>query len=163
MGKYTRLLRLDPVELKGLNSGTLIERFFPEDRSVSEFLDLDKSLEGIFFLLTRSAYTPSVNSRYNILFDGKPFIPAIGGPVDLVFIEILPDEVKKLDDLLVKVELTSIRNNYDPLKMIANYVYPDIWEYGNESYDYLLTHFIGMKEFIASAALESQVILLLTT
>ena len=162
MGKYTRLLRIEILQVKELVNAELIERFYPKDLNRPNLLDLDKSLEGIFFLLTGSAYSPNINSGYGILFNGHPFVPADGVDPDAVFIEILPDKVQKLNALLVRIELSAIRNNYDPLKMMEACVYPEIWTNGNESYDYLVAHFTALREFIKKAATESQAILLLT-
>ncbi|PWN64133.1 DUF1877 family protein [Chryseobacterium viscerum] len=161
MGQYTQLLQLKPSELAGLKREELYIRFYPADGAAGDHLiDLDKSLPGIQFLL--SGNVDSENPYQNLL-NGEIIPPSEEEGTGVTYHILTPVEIEKLDRLLLAIDDSDFQQNYDPLVMMASNVYPDIWANGRESYDYLYTHFRGLKSFISKAAYDSNVIVVMTT
>jgi|GEM_PF-2034887 len=161
MGQYTKLLQLNPVELTGLKLEELYNRFYPNDTgSGDKLLDIDKSLPGIQFLLSGSA---GADNPYQNLLKGKIVLLPQDEENGIIYQVLTHKEIEQLDELLSTVNDSILAQNFDPLVMMASDVYPNIWGYGKESYDYLHTCFLGLKKFISQAARDAKAIVIMTT
>lgn len=161
MGQYTQLLQLKPSEVTYLKREELYKRFYPGDLATGDnLIDLDKSLPGIQFLLCGSVDSENL---YQNLLNGEIILPSEDEEIGVIYRVLTPVEIEKIDGLLSAAQDSDLQQNYNPLIMMASNVYPDIWENETESYDYLYTHFRGLKSFISKAAHDSKVIVVMTT
>lgn len=161
MGQYTKLLQLKPSELTSIKREELYTRFYPNNQVPQDSLiDLDKSLPGIQFLLSGSVDS---ESPYQNLLNSEIVLPSEDGEGGVTYRVLTPVEIEKADQLLGTLGDSDLKQNYNPLIMTASNVYPDIWENGTESYDYLYNHFLGLKSFMSKAARDSKVVVILTT
>ncbi|PSK90801.1 DUF1877 family protein [Taibaiella chishuiensis] len=165
MGHYTKLLQLSPEKLAIENRQTLFSRFFRDSSETGNdsIIDIDKSREGILFLLKGSSESVNQEETYEKLFNGAVIDFPMEEGDEVVYHVLTPEEVREIKDSLIGVDITTLYKNYDPLVMMASGVYPDIWSYGKESYDYLHSYFIGLRNFIDKAAQESKAVVVVTT
>lgn len=161
MGQYTKLLQVNPSELTALTREELYNRFYTNDAGTGDnLIDLDKSLPGIQFLLTGSV---NVDNAYLNLLVGEVLLPLEDERTGLIYRMLTPGETRKVDQLISAVEDSDLQKTYDPLVMLASNIYPNIWDNGKESYDYLYTNFLGLKNFISKAKLDSKAVIVMTT
>jgi hypothetical protein len=120
--------------------------------SDGEELDLDKSWQGIHFLLTGTA------------FEGEPpldFIVRGGAEIADVEVGISParvlsgDEVRAIADAIERVPPEELRKRFDPERMREEGIYPDIWDRDpadDDTLGYLIEHYTGLRAFVRRAA-----------
>ncbi|WP_413670090.1 DUF1877 family protein [Mucilaginibacter sp. Mucisp86] len=159
MGLYTKLFQLNPAELSDLH----VEDFYPsfyldEQAPKDQMLDLDKSLPGIKFLLSGSTDVQNPNQH---LLIGKT-IQLADGDTNIICEVLMPDEIRKVNMFLSDAKVSDLKKNFDPPAMTALAIYPDIWDYGKESCDYLYTHFLALKKFISHAAQCGKAVVIMT-
>ncbi len=56
-----------------------------------------------------------------------------------------------------------LRADFDPEAMAAADIYPDIWTNGTDEFDYLMSHFTGLRRFYRTAAANGQAVLVVIT
>jgi len=161
MGMAVTFLRVSKNELKECieNSELLEERVFNDEIDDDDnFLDIDKSWDGISFLLTGSGAGAASGELSNIIFSGKLVDEEqdMGmGPAHYVD----SDEVKSLNDKISKLEVEELREKFDTGKMTRLGIYPDIWEEGEEEFSYLIHYFKQLQAFYQKAVNENQAII----
>jgi hypothetical protein len=164
MGLYTSLLRINPAELAVIDRQTL-HRHFLRSYAVevdNDVLKIDKSREGIVFLLTHHLNQQSITGPNEKWFNGKEIAFPVDDFDDTVYWQLSPDEVKELHRLLAQFNDAQLQKNFNPEKMMQLGIYPYVWDRGNEAYDYLYAHLKALKVFIADAALHSMAVVITT-
>lgn len=112
--------------------------------------DLDKAWHGIHYLLTGSVWEG--DEPQNFLLAGGETIGEIDvgyGPARC----IKSDDVRKIFDHLSGITVEELKSRFDPDKMMANQIYPEIWdrEEDDGNLDYLIEYFEELKHFISKA------------
>lgn len=143
------------VDSEGI--GELMDFWDGEADDDSTSLDLDKSWHGIHFLLTGTA--SEAPGPAGFLFSGGTEIGGDGyglGPPR----GFNAQQTSELADAILRATPDVLAARYDPVKMDADEVYPEIWvRDGREGLDYLLTYYDELREFIAVAAQERAALL----
>jgi hypothetical protein len=160
MGMTLTLLQVNSATLEEyLNDSSLLENVLFEgvEDDIDDILDLDKSWDGIFFLLTGES---SLNSEHKLL---KLFYSdnVIDDEQDFGYgpaFYLLPEEVKEINSELLKMSISDLKKRFDPDKMEALGLYPEIW-HDEESLPYLLDNFEELKAFYATAAKRGNIII----
>lgn len=165
MSMIANFLRVSQDELDAfLNDSSLLEdRIYNEESDESNLLDIDKSWDGIIYLLTGSGLQnvdlSDDSGLHKIIFSGQLIDPEqdLGyGPAHY----LTPEEVKNVSKSLSGISKENLYSKYNPSDMAAQEVYPIIWEEeGDEAFDYLYSYFEDLKEFYEQAAKENQAVI----
>ena len=117
-------------------------------------LDVDKSWEAIFFILTGSALAEDPDHPMGRVVFSQQFFDEdqdMGyGPAHYV----TPDQVKELNTELQLITDEEVRSRFDGQRMDEMSIYPEGWE-EEGSFDYLADNFMELRSFYASAALNN--------
>lgn len=154
MGMIGNLLRVTPKELEEiLNDSTVLEeKVYSDDTKESDLLDIDKTWEAIFYLLTGYPVAEIENAKPPLswtLFSGQlvDVDQDMGyGPAHYLTAE----QVKQVSKELESISSESLRQKYDGKKMNEAGIYPQIWD-EPESIEYLLDNFELLQEFYKDA------------
>jgi hypothetical protein len=155
MGMIGNLFRVTAKDLKEiLNDSSLLENKVYSDGndSMNDLLDIDKSWEAIFYLLTGHPVAEIEEAKPPLswtLFSGQLVDENqdMGyGPAHY----LTPEQVKQLNQELDKISIETLRKKYDGKQMNDEGVYPEIWD-EPESVDYVLENFEQLKEFYRTA------------
>jgi hypothetical protein len=162
MGMTASFVALSNAKLNELKADAegLPEFFFEhiESGSPETVLDIDKSWQGIHFLLTGEPYGGE-----------EPYsLPVLGGVEigeDLSYGParyLEPLGVQTAAAALAKVSIADLRNRYIPAKLEAAEVYPTgIWESeGDGAFEYLAPWYEALQKFYALAAARGDAMLL---
>ena len=115
-------------------------------------IDLDKAWHGLHFLLTRSAWEDDEPLCY-LIAGGQPV-----GDEDVEYgpARVLrPKEVAQLDAALAAISLDEFRRRFDPTAMMAQQIYPEIWDRDpreDDTLGYLAEYFDMLKSFVWNSA-----------
>lgn len=129
-----------------LNEPATIEEFL--DMGEPDYLELDKAWHGIHFLLTNSAWEGAEPLCY--LVRGGQEI----GDIDVGYgpaRAITSQQAAAFELELSKIEEADFRQRFNPKQMMANDIYPSIWDRPIEEDDtlgYLCSYFTELKEFV---------------
>jgi len=126
-----------------------IEGFINEERTSTY---LDKTWHGIHWLLTGSAEGGSEPLSY-LLAGGKPV-----GDIDVGYgpaRALTSQQVATWDDSLAKISRDELGRRFDPKAMLEAQIYPQIWARSikgeEDTLDYLLQAYAGLRDFVAAA------------
>jgi hypothetical protein len=158
-----RVLRLLYGAGADLDSPGLLRRIFKRGDGTSDMDDwqpslvgeelyVDKAWEGIHFLLTRtgSARDPALDF---IVRGGREV-----GNIDVGYgpaRALTSGEVRELDAAIGPLTADELRPRFDPSAMMAQGIYPKIWDRDPQDDDtlgYLLGYFEDLRDFIHRAA-----------
>ncbi|WP_222707254.1 YfbM family protein [Pontibacter qinzhouensis] len=160
MSMIGNLLRVTNSELeKYIQDSSLLENRVYDDEAEedSNLVDIDKSWEGILFLLTGQNLENSDHPLARALFSGQ-FIDKdqdLGyGPAQY----LTPGQVKEVNAEISKLTIDEISKNYDPKKMSELDIYPNIWN-EEESLEYLTDYFRTLQEVYLKAAQYNQAVI----
>ncbi|OYU95370.1 MAG: hypothetical protein CFE21_09475 [Bacteroidetes bacterium B1(2017)] len=161
VGNYLRVSKSDLEEYLA-DSSKLEDRVYNEETdSDDNLVYIDKSWEGIFFLLTGTGIGNSVKATAPlrwILIAPQEIDPDqdLGyGPACYTSIE----QTKEIHNALNKITLDELKNRYNSEAMMELSVYPEIWN-DLDALEYLLDNYIVLKEFYEKAALENQAVII---
>ncbi|KAA3440783.1 YfbM family protein [Rufibacter hautae] len=163
MGMIGNLYRVSPEELEEIlrNSSILEDKVYSEDQISSEYLlDLDKSWEGIFYLLTGFGINDmeEVKPPLSWAIFGEQMIDEeqdMGyGPATYR----TPEQVKVLNLALATISEDTLHERYNSKAMMEAGVYPQIWDQ-EEAFEYLQENFKQLKEFYAIAEKEQNAVI----
>ena len=155
-------LRVSKDELKEYieNSELLEERVFSEDIDEDDnLLDLQKSWDGIAFLLTGKGATEASGEISNIMFSDK----LIDEEQDMGYgpaCYVDSDEVKNLNNIISKISIEELKEKFDPNKMNQLELYPGDWD-REEELEYLIENFKELQAFYQKATNENQAIIMM--
>lgn len=119
-----------------------------EARREGDEIDLDKSWHGLHFLFTGKEDGGDEPACY-LLRGGRQIgrVDVGYGPARV----LLPAGVRRFADFLQSLSLDELQRRYDPERMTELKLYPEIWDEGDEAYDYLRANFISLRDFMIAA------------
>ncbi len=158
MGMICNLLRVTRTELEEyLKDSSLLDNRLYDDESDDEnsnLVDIDKSWDGIIFLLRRQK---SDGSLTKVIFSGQ----IIDEEQDLGYGPgqyLTPEQVKEMNEEISKISIDELSEKYDASKMIELEVYPNVWEDEN-ALNYLTEYFKTIQEVYAKASKNDEAII----
>lgn len=160
MSMIGNLYRVSTKDLKEiLHDSSLLENMIYSENgsSITDLLDVDKSWEAIFYLLTGHPVAEIEDTKPPLswtLFSGQLVDEGqdMGyGPAHYITAE----QVKQLNRELDKITSDDLRQKYDGKKMNDAGIYPEVWD-EPESLDYVLDNFEQVKEFYRMAEKENK-------
>jgi hypothetical protein len=113
-----------------------------------ETTELDKAWHGIHWLLTGSAGEAPLPLGF--LLGGRPV-----GDVDVGYgpaRALAAAEVRAVQTALAARDDASLRSRFDPAALAAAGVYPDIWDEGDEAWEYLAGNLASLRACVDRAA-----------
>ena len=154
MGMIGNLLRVTNAELEAyLEDSSLLEgKLYADEINEDEkFADIDKTWDGIIFLLTGQSLDTAEHHLTRILFSGQIIDEDqdLGlGPAHYLNSE----EVFELNNEISKITIEGLKQNFNPEKMNELDIYPSIWNEGDDAFDYLVEGFLSVQHIFAEAA-----------
>ncbi|MEO7047960.1 MAG: YfbM family protein [Ferruginibacter sp.] len=155
------LLRVTNTELeKYLKDSSLLENRIYEDESEDEdpnLIDIDKSWEGILFLLTGQNLETIDHPLARVLFSGQ----IIDEEQDLGYGPgqyLTPEQVKEVNEQISGISVEELSKKYDAKKMMELEIYPHSWE-DNTMVNYLTDYFKSIQEVYAEASKNDEAII----
>jgi len=154
MSMIGNLLRVTKAELDDyLKDSSLLESSIYDEETDDEnpnLVDIDKSWDGIVFLLTGQGIANADHPLLRVLFSGQ----IIDEDQDLGYGPaqyLTPEQVADLNSQIAKITVADLKQKYDPKKMTELEVYPTIWEEGDEAFDYLSGYFTIVQQVYSEA------------
>ena len=162
MSMIGNLLRVTNAELEAyLEDSSLLEDRIYDDEAETEdanLVDIDKSWDGILFLLTGQKFDENFALPLTRLLFGGQMIDEdqdLGyGPGQY----LRPNQVKELSEEISKISVEELRKRYDAKKMTELDVYPTSWE-DDDNVDYLTDNFVLIQKVYAEAAKNGEAII----
>ena len=159
MGMILELLRATPAEFEAYvkDSSLLEEKFYGDSEGDLTIINLDKSWEGILFLLTGQGLKKNQHPMLRVLFSGQNVDENMDmgyGPAEYLTAEQVKEVYAELS-AITEEELTA---RFDPARMTELHIYPEIWQEEGILY-YLLAFFNELRTFYAKAAENNQVVI----
>ncbi|MBP7642294.1 MAG: YfbM family protein [Saprospiraceae bacterium] len=162
MGIIGNLLRVTNSELEDYkkDSSLLINRIFKtnSENEKNGLVDLDKTWDGIIFLLTGQNSERSNHPLLKVLFSGQYVDPEqdMGdGPAHY----LTPAQVADLNAQISKITIADLRLKYDPEKMDMMGIYPSIWDEGGDAFDYIADGFSTLQKVFQEATANNEAII----
>ena len=161
MSMIGNLLRVTKTELEEyLKDSSLLENRIYNDDSENEDLnlvDIDKSWDGIIFLLTGQNFDNSNHPLTKVLFSGQ----IIDEEQDLGYGPgqyLTPEQVKEVNEQISKISIEELSKKFDAKRMTELEVYPNIWE-DEDEVNYLTEYFQTIQEVYAEASKNDEAII----
>lgn len=161
MSMMGNLLRVTRTELEDyLKDSSLLESRLYDNESDEEdpkLADLDKSWEGILFLLTGQSLETMDHPLARVLFSGQ----TIDEEQDLGYGPgnyLTPEEVKELNKEIANITTEELSKNYDAKKMMELGIYPNVWV-EEDMVNYLTEYFKTVQEVFAEASKNDEAII----
>lgn len=155
MGMVANLLAVSPAELEGFRTDAVVFRALLDDPVQGlRIVDIDKSWEGVLFLLTGrglAAQSQSEAASGRALFSGQVLNPELDfgyGPANY-----LDDvQVAAVARELAAIDVAALSARYDPAEMTRQGIYPGFWDRGGSDLkEYLLDYFDELRiQYIAA-------------
>lgn len=160
MSMIGNLLRVTETELENyLKDSSLLEDKIYEDETENENLvDIDKSWDGIIFLLTGQSLMTADHNLVRVLFSGQ----LIDEEQDLGYGPahyLTPEQVLELNNEISTLTVSDLKQRYNPDKMTELEVYPTIWNEGDDAFDYILEGFLTLQNVFSEASKKGEVII----
>lgn len=160
MSMIGNLLRVTETELENyLKDSSLLEDQIYEDEKENENLvDIDKSWDGIIFLLTGQSLMTADHNLVRVLFSGQ----LIDEEQDLGYGPahyLTPKQVLELNNEISTLTVSDLKQRYNPDKMTELEVYPTIWNEGDDAFDYILEGFLTLQNVFSEASKKGEVII----
>lgn len=161
MSMIGNLLRVTKVELEEYlkDSSLLEERIYnnTSDEEDPKLVEIDRSWEGILFLLTGQNLETIDHPMARVLFSGQ----VIDEEQDLGYAPgqyLTHREVKELNTELSKITTEELEQRFDSKRMMELKIYPNTWE-EDEMINYLTDYFEILKEVFAEASQNDEAII----
>jgi len=159
MGMIAYLLRVSPAELDAYrgNSILLEERLSKDATEDAALYDIDKSWDGIIYLLTGSNSSDTTQPLSRIFFSGQLVDKQqdLGtGPAH--YLE--PEEVQELHAAIAGIVPGSLKAKFNAAHMKEVGVYPNVWDH-DDTADYLVEYFETVQEAFTAAASRGEAII----
>jgi hypothetical protein len=150
MGMICTFIRVSTAELEVYqkDSSQLSERINKETPDPF-FYDIDKSWDGIIYLLTGSNSSDTSQYLSKIIFSGQLIDKEqdLGtGPAHY----LNPQQVKDIYDQIKEIVPVSLKEKFDAASMKELGVYPNVWDH-EDAVDYLVEYFETVQEVYALA------------
>jgi hypothetical protein len=155
MSMIGNLLRVSNAELQTYlaDSSQLETRIYRDSGTDPALVDIDKTWDGIVFLLTGNALSEGAHQHplARVLFSGQ----LVDEDQDLGYGPahfLRPEEVAELQPQLAALTVAELKQRFDPAKMTELGIYPNIWDEGEDAFEYVLGGFMTVQEHYAEAA-----------
>lgn len=160
MSMIGNLLRVSKTELEDyLKDSTLLENKIYDDETENENLvDIDKTWDGIIFLLTGQSLATAEHNLVRVLFSGQ----LIDEEQDLGYGPahyLTPEQVSELNNEISTITIADLKQKFNPKKMNEQEVYPTIWDEGVKTFDYVANGFSTLQNVFAEATKNGQAII----
>ena len=165
MGMIGNLLRVTKAELDAYlkDSSLLEDKIYSDEMNEDEtenpkFVDIDKTWDGIIFLLTGQSLDTAEHHLTRILFSGQLIDEEqdLGlGPAHY----LTPEEVVELNNEISKITVEDLKKKFNPEKMNQLEIYPSIWNEGDDAFEYLMEGFSSVQQIFAEAAKNNEAII----
>lgn len=160
MSMIGNLLRVTRSELEDyLKDSSLLENKIYDDESENESLvDIDKSWDGIIFLLTGQSFANAEHNLVRILFSGQ----LIDEEQDLGYGPahyLTPEQVAELNNDISTIKIADLKQKFNPKKMTELEVYPTIWDEGDDAFEYVADGFSTLQNVFADATKNGEAII----
>jgi hypothetical protein len=164
MGMIGNYLRVTKDELENyLADSTLLENRVYDDETLNDknLIDIDKSWEGLFFLLTGKALAKAEDASIPLLWiltppqEIDPDQDMGYGPATYTTIE----QTKEVNNALNKVSVDELKDKYNGKLMMEMGIYPEVWD-DDESLEYLIENFNTMRDFYNKAVADNQAVII---
>lgn len=158
MGMTCTILRVSQPELETYlrDSDLLKDRIQREDDPA--IYDIDKSWDGIIYLITGSTSSDTTQALSRIIFSGQLVDKnqRLGsGPAHY----LLPQEVKNINDQIRGIPGDVLKEKFNAADMKALGVYPaNAWDH-EDAADYLIEYFETVQEIFALASEKDEVVI----
>ncbi|MCI5058430.1 MAG: YfbM family protein [Flavobacteriales bacterium] len=163
MGMIGNVIRVSHEELNSfLNDSELLEKkiYAEESYEAEWFLDLDKSWDGINYILTGEVIG-GLESEPNELQRALFSFQIINEEQDLGYGPaqyLSPSQVKETYSELEKITDDILKSKINPSEMTEMGIYPEIWT-ESESQEFLIDSFKEFKEFYKMASENNEAII----
>ena len=168
MGMRTILARVDAASAEQLSAGTLDTRPLIDkahaavwgDGADASVVGLGKLWHAIHFLLTDGKVWETEGALGPLILGGDPVGEDVGyGPARLH----RPEAVAGLNAALAASSDDVLRGRFDPSALMANQIYPTIWDEPEEDLWEEITHYMGpLRSLLKEAADAGDAILVFT-
>lgn len=163
MGMIANLIRVPESELAEiLEDSTILENIVYADDDYGQenerVADIDKSWDGIIFLLTGHSIQNASHPLVNVLFSGQLIDEEqdMGyGPAHY----LTSVQVKELNEQISGLTEEDLRKRFNPAEMKKQGVYPDIWDEGDDAFEYIYEGFISLQHTFITAAANNEAII----
>ena len=160
MSMIGNLLRVSKSELEDfLKDSSLLEnKIYDDETGNGNLADIDKSWDGIIFLLTGQGLATAEHNLVRVLFSGQ----IIDEEQDLGYGPahyLTPEQVDELNNEISIITITDLKQKFNPEKMTELEVYPSIWDEGDDAFDYLADGFTTLQNVFASAAKNGEAVI----
>jgi hypothetical protein len=154
------LLRVKNSELEEYlkDSSLLEDRIYNNEAENENLVDLDKSWDGILFLLTGQSFATAEHNLVRVLFSGQ----IIDEEQDLGYGPahyLTPEQVSELNNEISTITIADLKKKFDPEKMNKQEVYPTIWDEGDDAFDYVSNGFLELQDAFAKATKNGEAII----
>jgi hypothetical protein len=149
MSMIGNLLRVSQSELESYikDSSLLEERIYNSYRQDPKLVIIDKSWEGIIFLIGQNIANAD-HPLLKVLFSGQ----LIDEEQDLGYGPahyLTPEQVSDLNNEIMKITDEDMKNRFDFQKMTELEVYPTVWD--KDDFGYLVSNFEIVKKIYLEA------------
>lgn len=158
MSMIGNLLRVTKSELEEYlkDSSLLEDRIYNNENE--KLVDIDKSWDGIIFLLTGQSLATADHNLARVLFSGQ----LINENQDLGYGPahyLKPEQVTELNNEISTITIADLKGKFDPERMIELQVYPAIWDEEDDVFDYVADGFLTLQNAFAKAAKNGEAII----
>lgn len=160
MSMIGNLLRVTKSELGDYlkDSSLLEEKIYDDETENENLVDIDKSWDGIIFLLTGQGFATAEHNLVRVLFSGQ----IIDEEQDLGYGPahyLTPEQVIELNNEISTITIDDLKQKFNPKKMTELDVYPPIWKEGNDAFDYVVDGFLTLQNVFADASKNREAII----
>jgi hypothetical protein len=161
MGMIGNLYRVTKEQLDQYLKGSSVleDDLYTDDSENPNLTDLDKAWDGIIFVLTGDNMENSIDHPLTkVLFSGQ----IINEEEDMGYGPahyLTPEQVADLNNQVSVITIADLKMNYDPVRMLALDVYPEIWEEGDGAFDYIAENFNTLKNVFSEATKNGEAII----
>ncbi|GAB0155397.1 YfbM family protein [Chryseobacterium sp. Alg-005] len=154
------LLRVTKSELENyLKDSSLLEDKIYDDETENEnLIDIDKSWDGIIYLLTGQSSATAEHNLVRVLFSGQLIDEEqdLGcGPAHY----LTPEQVAELNNEISTITITDLKQKFNSEKMTEQEVYPTIWDERYDAFDYVANGFSTLQSVFANATKNGEAII----
>ena len=153
------LMRVTQSELdEFLNDSSLLETKIEEVIDSDQIVDIDKSWDGIVYLLTGAGVATAEGPLLKVLFSGQ----LIDAEQDLGYGPahyLTASQVSLLSDEISRISAEDLRLRFNAEEMNRLEVYPAIWDDDKDTFTYLADNFESVKAVYADAAERGEAII----
>lgn len=159
MSMIGNLLRVTKSELEDyLEDSSLLEGKIYDEAAHENLFDIDKSWDGIIFLLTGESLANAQHNLVRVLFSGQ----IIDEEQDLGYGPahyLTAEQVVELNNEISVITIADLKEKFNPQKMIELEVYPTIWDEGDDAFDYVVDGFLTVQNVFANATKNGEAII----